>query len=101
MVRRPRPFALSVAALAAKSKSTRSARPGAFDFAALRSGQTEPASTASEEVYESHVVRFSISYPEDMLRPAQHERRRTINGFNIATVRPEPCDFAHAKSVEG
>jgi hypothetical protein len=31
----------------------------AFDFVLLRSGQTETEPTASEEVYESRVVRFS------------------------------------------
>ena len=34
-------------------------RAVAFDFAALRSGRTETGSTASEEVCESRVVRFS------------------------------------------
>ncbi|MBI3801067.1 MAG: hypothetical protein HY268_29355 [Deltaproteobacteria bacterium] len=59
MVTRHSPFALSVAAPAAKSKSRLGARTVAFDFAALRSGRTETGSTASAEVYESRVVRFS------------------------------------------
>jgi len=50
---------LSVAAPAAKSKSTLGTSPLAFDFATLRSGRMETESTASEEVYESRVVRFS------------------------------------------
>jgi hypothetical protein len=54
--RSPPPFALSVAASAAKSKSTWVAGLAAFDFAALRSGRTETVSTVSEEVYESLVV---------------------------------------------
>jgi DDE superfamily endonuclease len=43
----------------AKSKNKLGAGPVAFDFAALRSGRTELGATASEEVYESRVVRFS------------------------------------------
>ena len=58
MGRRHSPFALSVAAPAAKSKRRLGVRAVAFDFAALRSGRTATGSTASEEVYESRVVRF-------------------------------------------
>jgi hypothetical protein len=84
MLRRHRPFALSpslpvilsvgaerrsrrtlrinFAAPAAKSKSKLGASPVAFDFPfdklRVRSGRTETESTASEEVYESRVVRF-------------------------------------------
>lgn len=50
------PFALSVAAAAAQSKSTIVAGLPALDFAALRSGRTGIKPTASEEMYESHVV---------------------------------------------
>jgi hypothetical protein len=60
MLRRHWPFALSVAASAAKSKSTWVAGLAAFDFPfdklRVRSGRTETVSTASEEVYESLVV---------------------------------------------
>jgi hypothetical protein len=58
MVRGHWPFALSVAAPAAKSKNKLGASLVAFDFASLRSGRTETESTTSEEVYESRVVRF-------------------------------------------
>jgi hypothetical protein len=54
------PFALSVAARAAKSKSAWSADLAAFDFPfdklRVHSGRTETVLTASEEVYESPVV---------------------------------------------
>ncbi len=50
------PFALSVAASAAKSKSAIRAGVLAFDCAALRSGRTAMRTTASEAVYEGHVV---------------------------------------------
>ena len=46
------------AAAAAKSKSVILAGLLAFDFTSLRSGQTVMGTTASEEVYECHGVRF-------------------------------------------
>ena len=44
-----------------KSKSKLGAGLVALDFALLRSGRTETESTASDEVYESPMVRFSPS----------------------------------------
>jgi hypothetical protein len=60
-LRRHWPFALSVAAPAAKSKSAMRAGFLAFDFAALRSGRTEIASAAGEEVYQYCVVRTAVT----------------------------------------